>query len=41
MKIFIGGLSYDITEGDLLHAFEAFGQVTSASVVTDKESGPI
>jgi RNA recognition motif-containing protein len=38
MKLFIGSLSYDATEGDLRHAFEAFGQVTSASIVKDQES---
>ena len=38
MKIFIGNLSYNVTEGDLRQAFEAFGQVTSISVVKDKES---
>jgi hypothetical protein len=38
MKIFIGSLSYNVTEGDLRHAFEAFGQVTSTSVVKDQES---
>ena len=38
MKIFIGNLSYNVTEGDLRQAFEAFGKVTSASVVKDQES---
>jgi RNA recognition motif-containing protein len=38
MKIFIGNLSYDVTEGDLRQAFEAFGQVTSTTVVKDQES---
>ena len=38
MKIFIGSLSYNVTEGDLRHAFEAFGQVTSTTVVKDQES---
>jgi RNA recognition motif-containing protein len=39
MRIFIGSLSYDVTEGDLRQAFVAFGQVTSATVVKDHESG--
>jgi len=39
MKIFIGNLSYNVTEGDLRQAFEAFGKVTSTSVVKDQESG--
>ena len=38
MKIFIGSLSYNVTEGDLRQAFEAFGKVTSTSVVKDQES---
>ena len=32
MNIFIGNLSYNVTEGDLRQAFEAFGQVASATV---------
>jgi RNA recognition motif-containing protein len=38
LKIFIGSLSYNVTEGDLRQAFEAFGQVTSTTVVKDQES---
>lgn len=38
MKIFIGSLSYNVTEGDLRQAFEAFGQVTSVTIVKDQES---
>ena len=39
MNIFIGNLSYNVTEGDLRQAFEAFGQVTSATVIKDEQSG--
>jgi len=39
MKIFIGSLSYNVTEGDLRQAFEAFGQVASATVIKDEQSG--
>ncbi len=39
MKIFIGNLSYNVIAGDLRHAFEAFGQVTSANIVKDLQSG--
>ena len=39
MKLFIGSLSYNVTEGDLRHALEVFGQVTSISIVKDQESG--
>jgi RNA recognition motif-containing protein len=38
MKLFIGSLSYNVTEGDLSNTFEAFGRVTSTSVVKDQES---
>ena len=39
MKIYVGNMSYNITEEDLRQAFEAFGQVSSASIVKDKFSG--
>jgi RNA recognition motif-containing protein len=39
MNIFIGNLSFNVTEGDLRQAFEAFGQVASATVIKDKQSG--
>jgi RNA recognition motif-containing protein len=39
MNIFIGNLSYNFTEGDLRQTFEAFGQVTSATVIKDVQSG--
>jgi RNA recognition motif-containing protein len=39
MNIFIGNLSYNVIGGDLRHAFEAHGEVTSATVIRDEESG--
>lgn len=39
MKIYVGNLSFEITEDDLRQAFEAFGEVLSATVVKDKFSG--
>ena len=39
MNIYVGNLSYNVTEEDLKAAFEAFGQVTSASIIKDKFSG--
>ena len=39
MKIYVGNLSYDVTEQDLQQEFETFGGVDSVSVVTDKHSG--
>ena len=38
MNIFIGNLSFNVTEGDLRQAFEAFGQVASATVIKDEQS---
>ena len=39
MNIFIGNLSYNVTEGDLRQTFEAFGQVASSTVIKDEKSG--
>ncbi len=39
MKIYVGNLSYEVTEEDLRQEFEAFGGVESVSVITDKYSG--
>ena len=39
MNIFIGNLSYNVSEGDLRQTFEAFGQVASATVIKDEQSG--
>ncbi len=39
MNIFVGNLSYETTDVELREAFEAFGQVSSASVITDKFTG--
>lgn len=39
MNIFVGNLSREVTEEELRQAFEAFGQVTSATIIKDKFSG--
>lgn len=39
MNIYVGNLPYSVSEDDLRNAFAAFGEVTSASIVTDKFSG--
>ena len=39
MNIFIGNLSYNVTEGDFRQAFEAHGQVASVTVIKDEQSG--
>jgi RNA recognition motif-containing protein len=39
MNIYVGNLSYEVTEEDLRTAFEAFGKVESANIIKDKYSG--
>lgn len=39
MNIYVGNLSYTAADEDLRTAFEAFGQVASARVIMDKETG--
>ncbi len=39
MKIFVGGLSYEVTDAALKEMFTSFGQVDSAAVVNDRYSG--
>jgi len=39
MNIYVGNLSYEVTEEDLRLAFEPFGQVESATIIKDKYSG--
>jgi len=36
MNIYVGNLSFDVVESDLLQLFEPFGQVTSANIIKDK-----
>ena len=38
-KLFIGGLSWDTTDTSLGQAFEQFGEVTEAKVITDRDTG--
>ena len=38
-KLYVGTPPYQTTDGDLSQAFGAHGQVTSATVITDKFSG--
>lgn len=39
MKLFVGGLSWDTTDASLRQAFEPWGEVADAKVVTDRETG--
>jgi RNA recognition motif-containing protein len=38
-KIYVGNLSYGITDSDLQQMFEAHGSVQSAQVIMDRETG--
>ncbi len=39
MKLYVGNLSYEVTDDDLRVAFESFGQVDSATVIKDRDTG--
>src|SRR5512136_565780 len=38
-KLFVGNLSFNITENDLQDAFAAHGTVTEANLMTDRSTG--
>jgi RNA recognition motif-containing protein len=38
-KLFVGNLDWSVKDEDLKQAFDSFGEVTSARVVTDRMSG--
>ena len=39
MKIFVAGLPYDLYDDELMEIFEKFGNIISAKVAMDKETG--
>ncbi len=39
MNIYVGNLSFDETEASLESTFAAHGEVTSARIITDRETG--
>jgi len=39
MKIYVGNLSYDVTEDEIRQEFTAFGKVESVALITDRYSG--
>ncbi len=39
MNIYVGNLPWDLSEEDLREAFAAFGEVETAKIVTDRETG--
>lgn len=39
MKLYVGNLSYQVTDSDLHDLFAPFGEPDSAKVITDRDSG--
>jgi RNA recognition motif-containing protein len=39
MNIYIGNLSYNVTEDELRNAFTEFGEVSRVNIITDKFTG--
>ena len=39
MNIYISGLSYNVNDNDLNELFKEYGEVSSARVITDRETG--
>ena len=39
MNIYVGNLPHEVTETELQEAFQAFGEVASAKIITDRLSG--
>ncbi len=39
MNIYVGNLSYAMTQEDLRELFAEFGEVTSAKIIEDRETG--
>lgn len=39
MNIYVGNLPYNLTNDELRDAFAAYGEVSSASIIMDRETG--
>lgn len=39
MNIYVGNLSYRMNDGELREVFESFGEVSSARIINDRETG--
>lgn len=39
MNIFIAGLSFKVNDADLANLFEEYGEISSAKVITDRQTG--
>lgn len=37
--IFVGGLSYDLSEGDVVCVFSQYGEIVNINMVRDKKTG--
>jgi len=37
--IFVGGLPYDLTEGDIISVFSQYGEIVNLNLVRDKQTG--
>ena len=38
-KLFVGSLSWNTTDEGLMNAFSAFGEISEAKVITDRDTG--
>lgn len=39
MKIYVGNFGYELTDDEIKAAFESYGEVTSATIILDRNSG--
>ena len=39
MKLYVGNLSFNLSEDDLKHKFEEFGSVNSVNIIKDRDTG--
>jgi RNA recognition motif-containing protein len=39
MNIYVGNLSYKVSDQELMEVFEEFGEVISAKIIKDRETG--
>jgi len=39
MNIYVGNMSFELTEQELREAFEAYGEVESINIITDRDTG--
>lgn len=39
MKLYVGNISFDATQQDLGDLFAAYGEVASANIITDRDTG--